>query len=142
MKEYLKYNQNNYLHKDRKKYAYFSFLPFILISVVFLFIVRKEAYSVYETNGQILCEESCSITFYYPYQEGFSYDFIKINGQKIEIEELFFGNVILDSSNIGMQSITLKAKEYKGNHNEFVKLQIYKNKEKMLKKIGKIIKER
>ncbi len=142
MKEYLRYNQNNYIHKDRKKYAYFSFLPFFLIAFLLIFIVRKEAYSVYETNAQTLCEESCNISFYFPYQEGFTYDFIKINGKKVEIEELFFGNTLLDSSNIGMQSVTLKVKEYKGNNNEFVKLQIYKNKENMLKKIWKIIKER
>lgn len=142
MQEYLKYNLNSYLRKDRKKYIYFYFVPVIIIFFLILYSYKKEAYNVYETNAETICHDVCTLTFYYPYREGFTYDFIKINGNKYEIEETFFGDVVLDSSNEGIQSITLKAKEYEGKNKEFVKLQIYKNKEKLIKKIIKIMKER
>lgn len=142
MQEYLKYNLNSYLRKDRKKYAIFYLVPILIVLATFLYAIKKDAYSVYETNAETLCNDSCMLTFYYPYREGFTYDFIKINGSKYEIEETFFGDVVLDSSNEGFQSITLKVKEYEGKNQEFVKLQIYKNKEKLIKKIIKIMKER
>lgn len=142
MQEYLKYNLNRYLRKDRKKYVYFYLVPFVLLFTLILCSYKKDAYSVYETNAQTLCNNECTLTFYYPYKEGFTYDLIKINGRKYEIEETFFGDVMLDSSNEGIQSMTLKVKEYEGKNQEFVRLQIYQNKEKMLKKIMKIMKER
>lgn len=142
MQEYLKYNLNSYLRKDRKKYVYFYLVPFAILFTIIWWSYKKDAYSVYETNAQTLCNDTCMLTFYYPYSEGFTYDFIKINGSRYEIEETFFGDVVLDSSNEGIQSMTLKVKEYEGKNQEFVKLQIYKNKEKMLKKIIKIMKER
>ena len=142
MNEYIKYNQHSYLQKDRKKYTFFWFTPILILIVLFAYTFKKEAYNVYETTAETLCDEECTIHFYYPYSEGFTYDFIKINDRSYEIENIIFGNVVLDSSNIGLQGITLKVKEYKGKNNEFVKLQIYKNKEKMIKKIAKIIKER
>ena len=71
-----------------------------------------------------------------------NYELIKINGKEVEIEEIVFGDVLLSENNIGMQVITLKIKEYKGNNNEFVKLQIYKNKENLFRKVIKIVKER
>lgn len=142
MPEYLKYNFNGYLYKDRKKYAYFYLVPIVTILLLLFYSYKKEAYNVYETNAKTICNEVCQITFYFPYKEGFSYDFIKINGKKYEVEETFFGDVMLDSSNEGIQSITLKVKEYEGKNQEFVRLQIYKNKEKFIKKIIKIMKER
>lgn len=142
MTEYLKYNLNCYLRRDKKKYTLFWILPIFSIFLLLLCSFKIMAYNVYETNAETLCEENCNISFYYPYQEGFSYDFIKINGKKYEVENIFFGNILLDSSNVGIQNITLIAKEYKGKTNEFVKLQIYKNKETLVNKIWKIMKER
>ncbi len=142
MKEYLKYNLNSYLKKDRNKYTLFCFFPLLIFFFLFYYSYKITVYNVYETNAETVCEDKCNLTFYYPYQEGFYYDFIKINGTKYEVENIFFGNAMLDSSNIGIQSITLVVKEYKGNTNEFVKMQIFKNKERLLKKIWKIIKER
>lgn len=134
MKEYLKYNQCTYLQKDNKKYAFCYLIPLFIIFFLLIYSLKKDAYNVQEMNAEVACLEDCSLTFYYPVTSGFYYDFIKINEKKYEIEDVIFGNMILDSSNIGVQKITLKAKEYKGKQGEFVKLQIYKNKEKLIKK--------
>lgn len=142
MKEYLKYNLNSYLHKDKNKYVFLCFVPLIIIVFLLFYSYEKKAYSVYETNAETLCDVDCNLTFYYPYTEGFYYDFIKINEKSYEIEDIYFGDIVLDSSNEGIQNITLKVKEYKGKNQEFVKLQIYKNKEKLIKKIVRIMKER
>ncbi len=142
MKEYLKFNLNRYLRRDRNRYAYLCFVPLCILFCLVVYSLQKEVYNVYETSAQTVCEETCIISFYYPYTEGFYYDYIKINGQKFEVEEKQFGDVVLDSSNVGVQNIALKVKEYQGKNQEFVKLQIYKNKEKLLKKIIKIMKER
>lgn len=142
MKEYLKYNQNAYIYKDQKKYAFFYLVPLIFIFFLLIYSLKKDAYNVQEINAEVIGVENDSLSFYYPIVNGFYYDFIKINEKKYQIEDVTFGNTILDSSNVGMQNITLKVKEYKGKQGEFVKLQIFKNKEKLLKKIAKIIKER
>lgn len=142
MREYLKYNLNSYLHKDEKKYRYIWIFPLCLLFTLIYITYNQYAYNVYETNAQVLCETECVLSFYYQVTEGFYYDSIKINNQTYEIEEVSFGNVMLDNLNIPHQNIALKVKEYKGKTNEFVKLQIYKNKENFIKKIYKIMKER
>ena len=78
------------------------------------------------------------------------YDWIFLSNRKFslwicknyEIQEVLFGEPVLDRYNTSIQNITLKLKEYKGKNNEFVVLDIFKNKESLLKKIAKIIKER
>lgn len=142
MSDYLKYNRYNYLNKDKKRHIgiYFSSLLFVVF--IILFLVNYNTYNVYNTNAQTVCDTECRLVFYYPCAESFTYEFIKINGKEFAVEETFFDEVLLNSENIGMQNITLKVKEYKGNNNEFVKLQIYKNKETLFKKIIKIVKER
>lgn len=142
MQNYLKYNLYSYLNKERKKFRIISVSIVIVFFLVFCYFSKIDAYNVYTTNAQIICDSECSFQFYYPVSKGFSYDFIKINGKKDKVENVVFGNVVMDSSNIGLQTILLKAKEYKGKQNEFVQIQIFKNKEKITKKIIKIIKER
>ena len=48
----------------------------------------------------------------------------------------------MDTANQAYQKIAINAIDYKGNNNEIVKLKIYKNKEKIIKKVWKQILER
>ncbi len=142
MKRYLKYNLITYLEKDNKKYQYSGFITVILLTSLFVYSLKYDTYNILETTAQVLCEEECILQFFYPIKNGFNAEQIRINDKYHEIENLSFGEITIDTANIGYQKITLKAKGYKGENNKFVKLQIYKNKEKILKKIFKIIKER
>ena len=141
MQEYIKYNLHRYLKQDAHKYTYFWLIPICLFLFLIGFTYKKNAYDVIEVKGQTFCDEECRINFFYPV-DSFFYEFVKINHEKYEIEEVKFDDPILDSTNRAIQSITLKLKDFKGKNNEFVIVDIFKNKESMLKKIAKIIKER
>lgn len=142
MKNYLKYNLLSHLHIEAKKYTILWILPIVLLFFLLYYAYRQEVYAVYETNAETLCESDCNLSFYYPVEKGFYYDYIKINEKQYEIEEVYFGSYLLDTTNVGLQKITLKVKEYQGKNNEYVNLKIFKNKEKLIKKIIKIMKER
>ena len=141
MQEYIKYNLHHYLRKDAKKYTFLWVIPICLFLLLVGFAYKRNAYDVLEVKGQTICNEECTIEFFYP-TESFLYEFVKINHKKYEIQEVLFGEPVLDRYNTSIQNITLKLKEYKGKNNEFVVLDIFKNKESLLKKIAKIIKER
>ncbi len=141
MSEYLKYNLPSYLNKDKNKYSFFWLIPFCLFLILLFYAYKKEAYDVLEVKGQIFCQEECTINFFYPTTD-FIYEFIKINHKTYEIETVSFSDPVLDSNNNALQNISLKVKKFQGNQNEFVTMQIYKNKERLLKKIAKSIIER
>ena len=61
---------------------------------------------------------------------------------KYEVEDLKIGELQSDFFNNTFHDFTLKLKEYKGENNDVVGIQLLKNKEKMIKKIWKIIVER
>lgn len=143
MQEYLKYNLNSYLYQDKNKYLILIIIPFLMFGLVIWYTYIKEVYVTYEVSASTTCNSNdCTIRFYKEINEPFIYEYIKINNQKYEIEEVFYGNKMLDSLNNAIQELVIKAKEYKGNNNEFVKLKIYKNKEKLINKIYKVVKER
>lgn len=142
MKNYLKYNLMSHLYNEAKKYTFIWIFPIVFLFFLMYYAYRQEVYVVFETNAETLCESECNLSFYYPIEKGFYYDYIKINEKKYEIEEVYFGNYLLDTTNVGLQKITLKVKEYQGKNNEYVNLKIFKNKEKLVKKIIKIMKER
>lgn len=141
MSEYINYNLHRYLFQDTKKYQWIWFVPICLFLLLFFLAYKHTAYEVIEVKGQTFCNEECTINFFYP-ADSFIYEFIKIKNQTYDVQKIEFADPILDGNNNALQNITLTLKEYKGNHNEFVVLKIFKNKENMLKKITKIIKER
>ena len=141
MQEYIKYNLHHYLRKDAKKYTFLWVIPICLFLFLLGFAYKRSAYDVLEIKGQTFCNEECTIDFFYP-ADTFLYDFVKINHKKYDIDEVKFDDPILDSNNTAIQNITLKLKEYQGKNNEFVVVEVFKNKENLLKKIAKIIKER
>ncbi len=143
MKEYLKYNLNSYLNKGVKKQS--IIIVVILISLLFLlnYAFTYYTYNTSNINAQTVCDdEMCSLQFYLQIAENLQYDFIKINGEKYFVESIDLEEVILDNNNNGFQKAILKVKEYEGKNNEIVKLQIFKNKERVITKIFKIIVER
>ncbi len=142
MQEYLKYNYYRYMHLDEHRFLVLSGIFLIALISICMYSMQKQTTKVYETTAQMECQEECLLEFYYPSNQAFVYDYIRINEKKFEIEAVFFGDAMLDSSNNAIQNIKLKVKEYQGNPQEFVQLQIYQNKEKFLTKIFKIIKER
>lgn len=142
MKEYLKYNLNSYLYNDSQKYKFLWLVPLVLFFLCIYYTYQKEVYVINETTAEVICNQECTLHTFNLVNNPLTYDFIKINNQKYEVDEILFGDSVLDSQNNAIQEIILKVKEYKGNNHEFVKLQIFKNKEKLLKKIYNIMKER
>ncbi len=141
MQEYVRYNLHRYLCMDKKKYIFIWIGPFLLFLLLIIVFFKLEAYQVIEIKGQTFCQQECTIQFFYPAEE-FQYEFIKINNQIYDIDKVIFSESMLDANNMAIQTITLQIPNYRGNHNEFVTVKIYKNKEKLLKKIIKIIKEK
>ncbi len=141
MREYLKYNLQSYLlNQTKREHILLSFL-IIIVFALLCFSCSYEFYNITHVNAEMICEEeNCSVTFYWQtLTSPFVYDCIKINNEKVDIEKVDFEDMMLDSSNIAYQKITLKVKEFKGNNKEIVKLQIYQNKEKIIKQIIKMM---
>ncbi len=143
MNEKLKNNLPSYLNKDEKKGGIFLFLLILFLFIFILFSFTHKTYNVLNTNAQTVCENNaCTLHFYWMVDQNFEYEFIKINEKKYDVEDVKYEEVVMDSSNNGYQEIILKAKEYQGKNKEVVKLQIYKNKERVIKKIINRIMER
>lgn len=141
MQEYIKWNIYRYLAMDKNKYRVLWIVPLCLFLLLLFYAYKKDAYDVIEITGQTICQEQCTIEFFYP-ATAFYGDFVKINREKYEIETISFSEPILDSNNQAIQNISLKLKKYSGTPNAFVTMQVYKNKERLLKKIARIMKER
>jgi len=142
MREDIKYNLNSYLQKRKKHSILVTFL-FLLFITILLISITIDAYNILAINAQTVCEETtCEIVFYWQAEKPLTYDFIKINDKKVEVESINFGEVVLDNTNNAIQKVTLKGKEYQGKDNEILKIKIFQNKEKIIKKVGKIIIER
>ncbi len=144
MNDYLKYNIHNYLQGKGKKQNFLVGIGMVIFLILLFFSCYIDTYAILSTNGMTTCEENTCFVSFYINSSGkiLQYDFIKINNQKVELEEIDFGEITLDNTNNAYQKVTLKIKEWRGNHNELVKLKIYQNKEKMIKKITKLIIER
>lgn len=141
MKEYLEYNLQSYLlNKSRKEHILLIVIIILVFALLFI-SYSYEFYNITNVNAETICEEeNCSVTFYWQtLVSPFIYDLIKINNKELDIETVDFEEMLLDSSNIAYQKITLKVKEFKGNNKEIVKLQIYQNKEKIIKQIIKMM---
>lgn len=142
MREDIKYNLNSYLQKRKKHSILVTFL-FLLFITILLISITIDAYNILAINAQTVCEETtCEIVFYWQAEKPLTYDFIKINDKKVEVESINFGEIVLDNTNNAIQKVTLKGKECQGKDNEILKIKIFQNKEKIIKKIGKIIIER
>lgn len=142
MSDYLKYNLLRYLtYKIKLKSSLFVGVLFLLIALMG-YLSFHEIYDVYSLDAHVVCDQSCVLHFYLPTSVKFDYHFIKVNTLNYEIEDIKIGEVQSDYSNHTFQDFTLKLKEYKGHNNDVVEIQLLKNKEKIIKKIWKIILER
>ncbi len=142
MNDYLKYNLPRYLkYKMTLKTSLFIGLILLLISL-FGFLSFYETYDSYSLSAQVRCDTSCKMHFYLPTSMRFDSQFVKVGTLKYEIEDITIGEIQSDYLNNTFHDFTLKLKEYKGKNNDVVEIQLLKNKEKVIKKIWKIIVER
>lgn len=143
MHDYLKYNLNSYLQKDKNKNHCFIYVSLFFFILIIITIITFYSYNVITLTAQTFCDtEECELVFYWQTNRPFQYEFFKVNDKKVEIDAINFDDPILDNLNNAYQKVTLKGKEYKGENNEIVTIKIFQNKEKIIKKIGKIIIER
>lgn len=143
MRENLKYNITNYLKTDSKIQVILMFVIIVLSTILMLISFTLSIYSVETINAQTECnKEICTLHFFEMNATKEKYDFVKIKSKKYEIENINYAEASLDAANNIIQELSLKLENYQGNHNEIIELNLYKNKEKILKKIVKIILER
>ncbi len=143
MNDDIKYNLHSYLNEDKTNHKYLlgSICLFIFLFLFLSFFISN--YDIVTENATTLCDnKECTIEFFWPIEKTWLCDKIKINTMDYEIEQINFEEVFMDNTNNAYQKIILKVKDYKGNNNEIVKLKIYKNKEKIIKKVLKKILER
>ncbi len=143
MNEKLKYNLLNYLKYNNKTQFKLMVMVLILFLGVFGMAITFNIYNIEKINAQIICnEEACNIKFYQTGVNTEKFSFIEIKNQKYKIQDLKYAEPTLNENNLILQEVTLKLKEYSYKNNEIVELKIYKNKEKLIKKILNIILER
>ena len=143
MKEELKYNLYNYLKTNSKKQFSLSILLLILCSFLLFFLIKIKIYDVEIINAQTSCElENCTIKFYQNNLIKKEYNFAKIKNKKYQITNISFAEPMIDNTNTILQEVNVNLKNYQGNQNEIVEIKLYKNKERMIKKIFKIMVER
>lgn len=142
MKEEYKYNLINYLN-DNKKSTIFLIVIILLINCFGFMSYFITVYNTEKTTGITKCNNSeCYIEFYLQGILKNSYNFVKIKDKKYDIDYIEYTEPEIDTSNTILQKVTIKLSKYKGYNNEIVEVSLYKNKEKLIKKIYKIIVER
>lgn len=143
MKEELKYNLTNYLITNTKKQKVITILVGLTLLILFLFSMLFKIDDIEIKNALTVCiEQNCTLKFYDNKVKNVKYDFVKVKESKYRINQIEFAEPSLDSTNGLVQEVTLKLKKYQGINNEIVEIKLYKNKEKLLKKIVKMIVER
>lgn len=143
MNEYLKYNFQNYINTNTKKHQVFYFLLILILILLIVFCYVLEIHDVELVKATTICtENNCNVNFYHNGTLKVEYNFVKIKNEKYLIENISFLEPVIDYTNNIIQNVTLDLKEFKGSDKEIVDLKIYKNKEKVIKKIWKIIVER
>lgn len=142
MKSELKYNLIKYLETNNKKQIMLSILIFFILFIIVLFFCIFEIDNIERVTTKMNCnQQNCTINFYH-YGISEKYEFIKLNGKKYKIIDLKFSDLELDSANNIFQEVFITIHGYSGKNNEIVEIGLCKNKEKLIKKIYKIIVER
>lgn len=142
MKEEYKYNLIKYLD-DNKKGTIYLILLFALFSFFGFISYYTTVYNIKKTNGITKCNNSvCYIEFYFQGVLKNDYNFVKIKDKKYYINHIEYSEPEIDTSNLIFQKVRIKLSKYKAYDNEIVEISLYKNKEKLIKKIYEIIIER
>lgn len=143
MKEELKYNITSYLMADNKMSIVLSTIIILIMILIIIFSCIYNIYNVNSTNAITNCEkDNCFLSFYNYGIEYEKYQFVELKNKKYEVESIDFMSPNLDEKNTIFQEVNIKLKNYKGLNNEIVEIKIFKNKEKLIKKIFKIVLER
>lgn len=143
MKEEIKYNLYNYLTTNSKIAKVVSVLIVIICILLFFVSYEMEVDTIEEFNATTICEEEiCVLQFYKQSLEQNTISFVQIGKNNYNIQNVSYSAPEIDTNNVVYQKVSLELEDYSGNPNEIVKIQVYKNKEKIYKKIIKIILER
>lgn len=142
MKRELKYNLNKYLEINTIKSKVLIILVFItLISIILFFLIFKID-NIENITGKISCSQEKSIIEFYHYGISEKYTHIKLHGKNYKIIDLKYSDLELDNANNIFQEVSIIIDGYECRNNEIVEVGLYKNKEKLIKKIYRIIVER
>lgn len=140
MRDDLKYNMYNYYNKNNDKKIIITLIIIIMI-LLFLFIsYNEEIVSVNKVTGQCICNnEDCSLLFYYP--KNLSFQKIEFNNNIYNIDDLNISKENI-SLNDEYEEIILSSNKISCSFDEVVNINLHSSKEKIIKKIVKIILER
>ena len=143
MKDELKYNLTNYLISNNKREKVITILIIFILLILLLISVILKIEDIEVFHAITTCEEkNCVLKFYRKLVKYVIYDINKIKEKKYKIKKIEFAEPGLDKENSILQEVTLNLKQYQGINNEIVEIKLYKNKEKLIKKIIRIIVER
>ncbi len=143
IKENIKYNFYNYFHTNSKKAKLISLIILLIILLLIWVLYKTYIINIEVYNATTICEENkCKLEFYQLVEKNEFIDYVTINRKKYNIQEINYANPEIDQSNVVYQKVSIELEKYQAHHNEIVKLNIYKDKEKLYKKILNIILER
>lgn len=144
MNEFLKYNLQAF-GLQTKKLSIYHPLFILLFALMFGFCIycfSLDTYKMTSTNAQVVCEEDCNLFFYTSSFDSDQVAFVKVNQKKYFDSSFSLEEPFLDEYNQAVQKVTLNLKEFQGKNNEIVTVKIFKDKEKLIKRLFKIITER
>ncbi len=143
MKDELIYNYYHYLQNNDGKKMVLSCLVCLFLLITILVMEIAKIYDVITVYASTSClESSCNLQFYQNEIKENHYDFVKIENDKYSIQKIVYDSPLLTENNGIQQKVSIELKNYKGTDNEIKKIKLYKNKEKVRKKILNIILER
>ena len=143
MREELRFNITNYLKVDNKKQNVIK-IGVIVLSIILIYIsFTISIYKVDIVNAQTTCDNKICILSYFVRNSSYEkYEFVKIKNKKYKIKNIVLEEASINENNDIIQEVSIELKDYKGINNEIVKINLLKNKEKIINKIVKIIVER
>lgn len=143
MNENIKYNLKTYLYTENKKQIILCIGNLFLLFIVMLSLCYMTIEDTEKANAIVVCkEEECKIHFYQYGTLTEDWINIRIKNKKYNITKYEFGKIEWDQSNTIIQEVFLSLENYNGTNNEIIEIEICKNKERVIKKIIKIIKGR
>jgi len=143
MKEKLKFNIVNYLKTNSRNQIIIMFIVLLLFIVLIFISSIFSIYTIDTINVQTICDkDECLLKFFKTNLNNDKYVFAKIRKKEYKIKNYVLGEASIDEDNNIIQEVSMTLKGYQGINNEIIEINLYKNKDRIIKKIAKIIVER
>ncbi len=143
MKDEYKFNLNNYLLNNNRKQIFLGILVLIILICFITISLVFHVYNIQTVRAKTICEHNeCILNFYNSDFINNNYKFVKIKKKQYKIEKIVWAEPFFNQNNILFQEVSLILKDYKGQNNKIIEIEIYKNKDVLMKKIWKILLER